>query len=89
MNVPVMRRTTVTLMPCAPTLKDSMSADAFEVMRVMAETAQVLIIFRVKLHSGLYLLCLFSALCVFVELVSKETERIRRRKKDGDWYIYP
>lgn len=76
MNVPVMRRTTVTPMPCAPTLKDPMSADAFEVMRVMVETAQVLIFFSVNLHSGLYLLCLLCSLCVFVDLVSKETERI-------------
>lgn len=76
MNVPVMRRTTVTPLPCAPTLKDPMSADAFEVMRVMVETAQVLIFFRVNLHSGLYLLCLLCSLCVFVDLVSKETERI-------------
>ena len=75
MNVPVMRRTTVTPMPSAPTLKDHMSADVFEVMKAMAETAQVLICFGVKQHSSLYLLCLLSSLCVFVNLVSKETER--------------
>ena len=50
MNVPVMRRTTVTPMPCAPTLKDHLSADVFEVMKAMAETVQVLIFFGVKLH---------------------------------------
>ena len=48
MNVPVMRRTTVTLMPSAPTLKDHMFADAFEVMKAMAEIAQVLIFFACK-----------------------------------------
>lgn len=55
MNVPVMRRTIVTPMPCAPTLKDPMSADAYEVMRAMAETAQVFLFFSVELHSGVYL----------------------------------
>ena len=56
MNVPVMRRTTVTLMPCAPTLKAPMSVDAFEVLRVMAETAQVLLFVSVQQHSSVYLL---------------------------------
>ena len=64
MNVPVMRRTTVTPMPCAPTPKAPTSADALQVMRVMAETAQVLLFFSVKLHSGLYLLCLWNSWCV-------------------------
>lgn len=41
MNVLVMRRTTVTPMPCAPTLKDPMSVDAFVDLRAMVETAQV------------------------------------------------
>ena len=62
MNVPVMRRTTVTPMPCAPTLKDHLSADVFEVMKAMAETVQVLIFFGVKLHSSLSLLYLLSSL---------------------------
>ena len=45
MNVPVMKRTTVTPMPHASTTKAPTSAHAFEVMKVMAETAQVLIFF--------------------------------------------
>ena len=70
MNAPVTKRTTVTLIPCAPTLKDHMSADAFEVMKAMAETVQVLIFLGVKLHSSLSLLNMLSSLCVFVNLVS-------------------
>lgn len=55
MNVPVMKKTTVTPMPCAPTLKDHMPADAFVVIKAMAETAQVLIFSGVRIHSELSL----------------------------------